>query len=113
MNFILRKKFLTADNCVRCHGSLIALGGKIANVSYIVAKLTTFCLGKLTLRYNSNLIVSSFYFYLTSCTIQVLKICLEIYQYGSVGTVCLQHIIMFTLEREHQLISGQKSYYFI
>ena len=40
------KKFLTADNCVRCHGSLIALGGKIPNVSYIVAKMTTFCLGR-------------------------------------------------------------------
>ena len=40
------KNFLTADNCVRCHGSLIALGGKIPSVSYIVAKLTTFCLGR-------------------------------------------------------------------
>ena len=31
---------------VRCDGSLIALGGKIPDVSYIVAKLTTFCLGR-------------------------------------------------------------------
>ena len=32
---------------VRCDGSLIALRGKIPDVSYyIVAKLTTFCLGR-------------------------------------------------------------------
>ena len=31
---------------IRCDGSLIALGGKIPDVSYIVAKLTTFCLGR-------------------------------------------------------------------
>ena len=31
---------------VCCDGSLIALGGEIPDVSYIMAKLTTFCLGR-------------------------------------------------------------------
>ena len=30
---------------IRSDGSLIALGGKIPDISYIVAKLTTFCVG--------------------------------------------------------------------
>ena len=35
-------------------GSLIALGGKIPDVSYVVAKLTTFCLGRsLQIRWSS------------------------------------------------------------
>ena len=49
INFILRKKFLTMSGyCrVRSEGSsLISLGRKIPDVSYIVAKLTTFCLGR-------------------------------------------------------------------
>ena len=41
------KKISNSGYCrVRCDGSLIASGGKIPDVSYIVAKLTTFCLGR-------------------------------------------------------------------
>ena len=48
INFILRKKNSYSGYCrVRSDGgSLIALGHKIPDVSYIVAKLTTFCLGR-------------------------------------------------------------------
>ena len=41
------KKISYSGYCrVRCDVSLIALGGKIPDVSYVVAKLTTFCLGR-------------------------------------------------------------------
>ena len=48
INFILRKKISYSEYCrVRSDGgSLIALGRKIPDLSYIVAKLTTFCLGR-------------------------------------------------------------------
>ena len=42
-----KKNSYSEHCCVRCDGSLTALRGKIPDVSfYIVAKLTTFCLGR-------------------------------------------------------------------
>ena len=41
------KKISYTGYCrVHCNGSLIALGSKLPDVSYIMAKLATFCLGK-------------------------------------------------------------------
>ena len=41
------KKISYSRHCrVRCDGSLIVLGGKTPNISYIMAKLTTFLLGR-------------------------------------------------------------------